>query len=62
MARIFSKINNKIKYTCFDTFYVNLLQFYYLAGNNLNVGFKKKNNFFLSSNYKQIKNYNKKKF
>ncbi len=60
MARIFSKVNNKIKYTCFDTFYVNLLQFYYLACNNLNVGFKKKNNFFLSSNYKQIKKYHKK--
>ena len=60
MARIFSKINKKIKYTCFDTFYVNILQFYYLANNNLNVGFKKKNNFFLSSNYKQIKNYDKK--
>ena len=60
MARIFSKVNNKIKYTCFDTFYVNLLQFYYLACNNLNVGFKKENNFFLSSNYKQIKKYHKK--
>ena len=60
MARIFSKINNKIKYTCFDTFYVNLLQFYYLACNNLNVGFKIENNFFLCSNYKQIKKYHKK--
>ena len=60
MARIFSKVNNKIKYTCFDTFYVNLLQFYYLACNNLNVGFKKENNFFLSSNYKQTKQYHKK--
>jgi 16S rRNA G1207 methylase RsmC len=30
MARIFSKINKNVKYTCFDTHYVNLLQYYYL--------------------------------
>ena len=42
MARIFSKINRNIKYICFDTFCVNLLQFYYLKHNNLNVGFQKK--------------------
>ena len=30
MARIFSKINKKIYYTCFDTNYINLLQYYYL--------------------------------
>ena len=40
MARIFSKINNKINYTIFDTKPVNLLQFYYLKL-NLNVGFDK---------------------
>ena len=40
MARIFSKINKKIKYTIFDTEYVNLLQYYYLKNNCLNVGFK----------------------
>ena len=58
MARIFSKINKNIKYICFDTSYVNLLQFYYLKHNNLNVGFKKSNNFFLMSNIKNkvIKN------
>ena len=39
MARIFSKINKKISYTCFDTSYINLLQYYYLRQNNLNVGF-----------------------
>ena len=39
MARIFSKLNQKIKYTCFDTHCVNLLQFYYLKHNNLDVGF-----------------------
>ena len=27
MARIFSKINKNVKYTCFDTVYVNLLQY-----------------------------------
>ncbi len=56
MARIFSIINRKINYTCFDTYYVNLLQFYYLKYNNLNVGFTKKNNFFLSSNLKKFQN------
>ena len=55
MARIFSKINKDIKYICFDTSYVNLLQFYYLKHNKLNVGFTKKNNFFLNSNMEEIK-------
>ena len=58
MARIFSKINKKISFTCFDTSYVNLLQFYYLKQNNLNVGFSKKNNFFLISDLKKINNFN----
>jgi len=57
MARIFSKINKKISYTCFDTNYVNLLQYYYLKQNNLNVGFSKKNDFYLLSNLKHNKNY-----
>ena len=56
MARIFSKINQKIKYTCFDTHYVNLLQYYYLKHNNLDVGFSKKNNYTLISNLREIKN------
>ena len=54
MARIFSKLNKKIKYTCFDTHNVNLLQFYYLKHNNLDVGFSKKNDFFLNSNLKKV--------
>lgn len=41
MARIFSKINNKINYTIFDTEIVNLLQFYYLKSLNLDVNFNK---------------------
>ncbi len=57
MARIFSKINNNIKYFCFDTFCVNLLQFYYLKYNNLDVGFSRKNKFFLNSNSKKIGNF-----
>ena len=44
--RLFLKINRNIKYTCFDTYLVNLLQFYYLKHNNLNVGFQKKIIFF----------------
>lgn len=55
MANIFSKINKKIKYTCFDTPYVNLLQYYYLKHNNLDVGFTEKNKFYLISNPKKIK-------
>jgi hypothetical protein len=57
MARVFSKINKKVFYTCFDTYYVNLLQYYFLKHNNLNVGFSKKNNFYLTSD---LKNVNKK--
>ena len=42
MARIFSKINKRTAFTCFDTNIVNLLQYYYLKQNNLDVGFSKK--------------------
>jgi hypothetical protein len=63
MARIFSKINKNIKYLCFDTYYINLLQYYYLKHNNLNVGFnRKKNNFLLESNLNKIYPINKKKY
>ena len=55
MAHIFSKINNKIKYTCFDTHYVNLLQYYYLKNNNLDVSFSKNSNFYLTSNVRDLK-------
>ena len=61
MARIFSLINLKIKYTCFDTHYVNLLQYYYLKHNNLDVGFSSENSYHLLSNLKKIKNFNKTK-
>lgn len=56
MARIYSKINPKIKYTCFDTDYVNLLQYYFLKSNNLNVGFTRLNRFYLTSNINKINN------
>jgi hypothetical protein len=42
MARIFFKISQKIKYIIFDTFEVNLLQYYYLKSNKLNVALEKK--------------------
>ena len=58
MARIFSQINNDIKYTCFDTFYVSLLQFYFLKHNNLDVGYSIKNKFSLNVEFNQIKDYN----
>ena len=53
----FRLINNDIKYFCFDTFCVNLLQFYYLKYNNLNVGFSKKKNFFLNSNSRKNRKF-----
>ena len=56
MARIFSKINSNVKYTCFDTHNVNLLQYYYLKHNNLDVGFETKNTYFLTSKFHKIKN------
>jgi hypothetical protein len=42
MARIFFKICQKIKYIIFDTFEVNLLQYYYLKINKLKVGIENK--------------------
>jgi hypothetical protein len=54
MARIFSKINKKIKYVCFDTQFVNLLQYYFLKHNNLNVGFNKNKQIYLSSSLNNI--------
>ena len=43
MASMFHKINPKIKYTIFDTYEVNLLQFYYLNRLNLKINFNKVN-------------------
>jgi hypothetical protein len=42
MARIFCKISQKIKYVIFDTFEVNLLQYYYLKINKLKVAIENK--------------------
>jgi len=39
MAASFSKINSKVKFTIFDTYEVNLLQYYYLKRLNLKVNF-----------------------
>ncbi len=58
MARIFSKINKEIRYTCFDTPYVSLLQYYYLKHNNLDVGFQKNNKIFLNSKFENTKEKN----
>jgi hypothetical protein len=41
MARIFSKLNHKIKYIIFDTFEVNLLQYYFLKINKIKVAIEK---------------------
>jgi len=58
MASIFSKINKKVFFKLFDTMPVNLLQYYYLKQNGLDVGFKKKNKFQLL-NYQNFKFINK---
>ena len=57
MAYTFKKINKKCKYVIFDTPEVNLLQFYYLKRNNINVSFdyKKKSNVILISSITQLK-------
>jgi len=54
MARIFSKINMKIKYCIFDTKIVNFLQYYYLKQNNLNVGFRRINQFILINKFTNL--------
>ena len=59
MANIFSKISKKIKYVCFDTPYVNLLQYYYLKHCDLDVGFTRKNKFYLISSLKKIQKIGK---
>lgn len=60
MARIFFKINRKIKYLIFDTKLVNLLQYYYLKQNSMKVGFSKNDQFELINEYKKL-NHQKKK-
>ena len=62
MASIFSKINKKVFFKLFDTMPVNLLQYYYLKQNGLDVGFKKKNKFQLLNhqNFKFINKIKKK--
>ncbi len=54
MARIFFKVNRKIKYLIFDTKLVNLLQYYYLKQNLMKVGFNKKDQFELVNEYKNL--------
>ncbi len=61
MARIFFKINKNIKYLIFDTKLVNLLQYYYLKQNKINVGFNDRNKFTLKNDLKNLKNEKKKK-
>jgi hypothetical protein len=55
MARIFSKLNSKIKYIIFDTFEVNLLQYYYLKLNKLDADIdNNKSKINLSSSLKDL--------
>ena len=55
MARIFFKINRNIKYLIFDTKLVNLLQYYYLKQNKINVGFSYRSEFILKNDIKKLK-------
>ena len=67
MAATFKKINNSSKYIIFDTPEVNLLQFYYLKRNHINVSidYRKKSSVILTSSIdelnKLIKNSKNKK-
>jgi hypothetical protein len=67
MARIFYKINKNVNYTIFDTYSVNLLQYYYLKMLNIPVKFNHKNIKNITLNHKiskciYNKNNNKKLF
>jgi hypothetical protein len=57
MARLFYKINKNINYKIFDTFYVNLLQYYYLRMLKIPLSFNEINNKNISLNY-NISKYN----
>lgn len=63
MARIFLLINRSTRYLIFDTFYTNLLQYYYLKLLGFNPYFKidKKKNIFLLNDIKDLKKYSNKK-
>ncbi len=62
MATIFYKINSKLKYYIFDTYEVNLLQYYYLKKCNLDVGLgiNNKNKIKLICNLNDLKSVVKK--
>jgi hypothetical protein len=51
MARLFYKINKNINYKIFDTFHVNLLQYYYLRMLKIPLSFNELNNKNISLNY-----------
>jgi hypothetical protein len=62
MARIFLLINSSTRYLIFDTFYTNLLQYYYLKLLGYEPVFKleKKKNINLLNNIQDLRKYNKK--
>jgi hypothetical protein len=55
MARLFYKINKNINYKIFDTFHVNLLQYYYLRMLKIPLSFNGINNKNISLNYNILK-------
>jgi len=62
MARIFLLINSSTRYLIFDTFYTNLLQYYYLKllGYEPVLKLEKKKNINLLNNIQDLRKYNKK--
>jgi hypothetical protein len=62
MATNFKKINKRCKYIIFDTPEVNLLQFYYLKRNNIDVSinYQKKSSVILTSSIKELNRLTKK--
>ena len=58
----FLKLTKNIKYLIFDTKLVNLLQYYYLKQNKINVGFNDRNKFILKNDLKNLKNEKKNQY
>jgi len=63
MASIFFNLNNKINYRIYDTFYTNLLQYYYLKILNFNpiLDYKSNHSLLLMNNINQLKKFNNEK-
>jgi hypothetical protein len=61
MARLFHRINKSVNYTIFDTFHVNLLQYYYLKMLKIPSGFNNNKNINLNYDISKCSSSNKRK-